>query len=76
MKQPPIFGSKKATLAVISAALTMLLTVLPIFFPNVDPSIFQDAADFILKIVTVYLPSQAVIDVAKVWQEKNEQASA
>ncbi len=65
MKYPPIFKSKKATLAVISAIITLLLSVLPIFLPNVDPTIFQDAADFIMKIAVVYLPSQAVVDVAK-----------
>lgn len=70
MNQPPIFGSKKATIAVVSAVLTMLLNILPVFFPDMDPSIFQDAADFIMKIVLFYLPSQAAVDVAKVIKQR------
>lgn len=75
MKQPPIFGSKKATITVISAILTMLLNVLPVFLPDVDPSIFQDAADFIMKIVMFYLPSQAAVDVAKVIKQYEQATS-
>ena len=71
MKNPMIFGSKKATMAVISAVLTMLLSILPIFLPNIDPTLFQDAADFIMKIAAVYLGSQGAVDVAKVLFNKN-----
>mgnify|MGYP007073313517 CR=1 FL=1 len=76
MKYPPIFGSKKATLAVISAFLTFLLSILPVLLPEVDPSIFQDAANFIMKIVMLYLPSQAAVDIAKVFKAANEQTPA
>lgn len=76
MKNPMIFDSKKATMAVISAVLTMLLSILPIFLPNVDPSMFQDAADFIMKIAAFYLASQGAVDVAKTLVAKNEHPTA
>lgn len=72
MNNPLIFNSKKATVAVISAVLTMLVSILPIFLPEADPTLFQEAADFIMKIALMYLPSQAAIDIAKVIKASNE----
>lgn len=71
-----IFNSKKATITVIGAIVGAFLQVLPVMFPGVDPSIFQEAADLIMKIVMIYLPSQAAVDVAKVVKQQYEQASA
>ncbi len=71
-----IFNSKKATITVIGAILGALLQIMPIVFPDVDPVIFQEAADLIMKIVMIYLPSQAAVDVAKVVKQQHEQATA
>lgn len=70
MNFTPIFGSKKATIAIVGAVLTMFVSVLPVFFPVVDPAIFQEGADYIMKILVMYLPSQAVVDVVKVIKQQ------
>ena len=64
MTNPPVFGSKKASLAVIGAALvSLVMTVLPLLFPTVPAEVWAKLATLLTAIVTVYLAGQSAVDV-------------
>lgn len=65
-----VFDSKKATVTIVGAVLTMLVTVLPIFFPDIPAETFQQMADAILKIVVVYVGAQGLVDAATALKSK------
>ncbi len=67
--KPMIFGSKKATVAVLGAVLTFLLAILPMVLPNLPVEAWQEAADLIMKVAMVYLGVQGTVDVVETFRK-------
>lgn len=62
---PPVFGSKKASMAALGAALiTFIMTVLPVVFPDVSPDIWKELSALLTQILSFYLVGQSIADVA------------
>lgn len=64
MKNPPVFGSKKATFAAVgAAAVSLIMTILPLIFPAVPAEVWSRLAELLTAIVAVYLAGQSAVDV-------------
>ena len=70
--KPIIFKSKKATMAVVAAVVTFLLTILPVFFPDLPADVLAQAGDVVLKIAALYLGAQGLVDVATVLKGQSQ----
>lgn len=66
LQNPPIFGSKKASLLTVGMALiALIMTVLPLVFPDVAPAVWERLAELLQEALLYYLAAQGAVDIVQ-----------
>ncbi len=64
--QPPVFASKKASMAAFGAAvITFVMTALPILMPTVPDEVWKSLANLLTQLFSLYLIGQSSVDVVE-----------